>query len=324
MSILLYPLTLLYRASIFLWNAYWRKKGPVAVDARVISVGGLTAGGSGKTTVAAYIASKLISKNKAVAVVARGYKKPNRGDTVLESSRVTDWREIGDEPFALARSVRGVKVYVSSNKTSAAIKASSDGNNYIIIDDGFQHRRLKRDVNIVCLDGERPYGNGMMLPSGLLREPATALLRADILLIVDPPPDHEDIKKELPGGLPVFEVHKKVCGLKTIDGRAAESGIKNCLGICGLGNPRSFRNSLEKEGYGIADFMQFTDHHVYSTTDIEKIAARFDKSGAECVITTLKDIVKLEKIWNYRIPLYYLEIEIEIDREEEFFKLLGL
>lgn len=319
---LLYPLTILYRAAIFIRDIYWNSRSRISVPARVISVGGLTAGGSGKTSIVAFIASKYLSESQNAAVVARGYRRIQKDDIIVSGESDIDWEDCGDEPLVLVRSISGLEVYVSSDKTAAASRAAEDGHDPVIIDDGFQHRKLKRDVDIVCLDGKKPFGNGMLLPSGRLREPAGALHRADIIIIMDPDAAF-NWRNKLPANKPVFRARKIVTGIKSIDPEAADFSGRRCLAFCGLGNPESFMGSLEQAGYRTVDFIKFRDHHRYNTSDVRVIFDRFEKSGGDFIVTTLKDTVKLEKIWNCGCPLYYLDIRIEMENEDGFFRLIG-
>ncbi len=288
----------------------------------MISVGGLTVGGSGKTSVAVLITSKFISDGKNAAVVARGYRRVRKDDIIITAESVVSWEDCGDEPLVTARSVPGLKVYVSSDKTRAALRAVGDGHDPVIIDDGFQHRKLERDIDIVCLDGRNPFGNGMMLPSGRLREPESALRRADIIIIIDPD-ESVDYQEKIRLDKPLFKARKIVDGIKSPDGQTVEINGSKCLAFCGLGNPDSFERSLEQAGYHVVDFIEFRDHHHYKTDDVKAIIERFDKSGVDFVVTTLKDMVKLEKIWDYQRPFYYLNIRVELENEDEFFELIN-
>ena len=323
-AILLVPFSIVYRIAIFLWDIHWRNRSQVLLPVKVISVGGLTVGGSGKTSLTGFLASRFRSAGKNVAVVARGYKRTKNGALVAGGERGSDWEYVGDEPAALARSIRDLKVFVDSDKTYGAARAAEKGHDPLIIDDGFQHRKLKRDIDIVCLDGRSPFGNGMMLPSGRLREPVSALKRADIVVIIDPKTDSANMRAKIPPGIPVFEARKTVLAVRSLTGEIIQIGGARCLAFCGLGNPQSFRDSLLQTGCDIVEFMKFNDHHRYDLRDSARIIDRFQERGGEYIVTTLKDAVKLEKIWKYDYPLYYLEIVLRLEREHEFLSLMGL
>jgi len=324
MAILLLPFTFIYRIIIFFWDIYWRSKKRVAVPARVISVGSITIGGAGKTSVAGYIAQNLLSRGKDAVVVARGYKRLESRPVILTAESYYSWEACGDEPAALIKSVPGLTIYIDLDKTAAAKKASKDGREIIIIDDGFQHRKLKRDVDIVCLDGMNPFGNGFLMPSGRLREPKKSLRRADIVIVIDGPPDVSGYEMNIPQGMPVFKGRKIVTSVISLRGDRISLRRSKVLAFCGLGNPESFRRSLLQTGCDIVELLEFGDHHRYNASDLKRIIRRYRDNDAHHIVTTLKDAVKLEKIWPQNQPLYYLEIKIELDVEEELFRLINV
>ncbi len=324
MAILLLPFTFIYRIIIFFWDIYWRSKKPVVVPACVISVGGITIGGAGKTSVAEFIAQNLLSGGKDAVVVARGYKRLQSRPVILTSESYSSWEACGDEPAALVKSVPGLTIYIDSDKTTAATKASEDGREIIIIDDGFQHRKLKRDVNIVCLDGNNPFGNGFLIPSGRLREPIKSLRRADIIIVIDGPSDISGFVMDLPQGIPVFRGRKIVSSVISLQRDTISLKGSKVLAFCGLGNPQSFRASLLETGCDIAELIEFADHHRYKSPDLERLVRKCSENNARYIVTSLKDAVKLEKIWPRNQPLYYLEIKIELDRKDEFFRLINV
>ncbi len=324
MAILLLPFALIYGIMIFFWDVYWKSKKTVVVQARVISVGGITIGGAGKTSVAGFIAQNLLSQGKNAVIVARGYKRLESRSMILTSESYSSWEACGDEPAALLRSVPGLTVYVDSDKTAAAKKASEDGRGIIIIDDGFQHRKLRRDVNIVCLDGNNPFGNGFLLPSGRLREPIKSLRRADIIVVIDGPSEIPGIMANIPQRIPVFRGKKNVTSVVSLQGDEISLKGSKVLAFCGLGNPQSFRASLLETGCDIVRFIEFADHHIYKSPDLERLVRKCKENNAQYIVTSLKDAVKLEKIWPRNQSIYYLEIRIELDRKDEFFRLINV
>jgi tetraacyldisaccharide 4'-kinase len=322
--ILLAPLAFIYHIINYFWDLYWRNKKPVKLAAKVISVGNITVGGAGKTSIAGYIAESLLQRGHRIALVARGYKRPNNGPIVISGSRHFSWEDCGDEPAALAKSIPGLSIYVNSNKTRAAKQASKDGFEFIIIDDGFQHRNIFRDLNIVCLNGSNPFGNGFLLPSGILREPKRAIARADAIVIVDESFESDMARWGLPNRIPIFRAKKIVAGIKSLDGLSADLKGKKVVGFCGLGNPESFHNSLKDVGCDIRGLLNFRDHHIYKRSDINKIMRMYKNENCHAAVTTLKDAVKLERIWPPDVLFYYLEITIKFEKEAEFFKLVGV
>jgi len=322
MAFLLLPFTLLYYVAILVWDLYWGSSQPVRVEAKVISVGNLAAGGSGKTTLVAHMADRLLMQGKRVAVVARGYKRLRTGPIIVSSDAGIQWEECGDEPAVLAKMIPGLKIYVDSNKTEAARKAALDRHDYVIVDDGFQHRELFRDVDIVCLDAKRPFGNGFLLPSGKLREPKSALKRAEIIVVMDGS-SRDKLPFENPSS-PVFYARKLFKGARALNGNPANIHGSKLVAFCGIGNPESFKSSLTQADYIITDFMKFRDHYVYSSVDVDRIEQVAVMTGADAAVTTLKDAVKLEQIWTSKFPLYYLDITLELENEVEFLRLIAL
>jgi tetraacyldisaccharide 4'-kinase len=320
-AILLFPLTIIYFIAIKIWDIFWSVKKPIKLSSKVISVGNITVGGTGKTSLVKYIAKKLIADNKSVAVIARGYKRPDSQFEIICSDDFNDWRECGDEPAMLARSIRDLKIYVGSDKTNSACRAAKDNYEYLIIDDGFQHRKLARNLNIVCVDGSDPFGNRLLLPSGKLREPLNALNRADCIILFGE--DFEsDFKLPVQKNIPVFNAHKKVVGIKNKTGEIIKFENKKALAFCGIGNPHSFQNSLTNIDLQIMKIRRFGDHYVYDNIDIDSIISDFKNTGSDFIITTMKDFIKLENIWPVDYPLYYLDVEVEIENRESFFKLI--
>jgi len=177
---ILWKLSIIYRIVIFFWDMYWRNAKQVELPCKVISIGNITAGGTGKTPLAIYLAGLASKSGLKVAVVARGYKREGKG--LIELHENSTWQKVGDEPLEIFRRIENVRVYVCQSKTRAAQQAFSDGAELILIDDGFQHRRLARDVNIVCLDWLKPLlsirhmikihaANSVLIISPLIKRP---------------------------------------------------------------------------------------------------------------------------------------------------------
>ncbi len=321
-KILLFPLTAIYCLVYYLWDLYWKIIPSQKVSSRVISVGNIAVGGTGKTSLVEYIASRLKTADIETAIAARGYKRPASSSMVICDFKNYDWESCGDEAAALARSLEGVKIYVDSNKTVAAIKASNDGNDVIIIDDGFQHRRLERDLDIVCINGENPFGNRLLLPSGILREPIKSLQRADALVVFVENNNIDISGLKLPVGRPVFKARKKIVSVETHKNESIDLEGKRVAGFCGIANPDSFYNTLVNTGANIAFFKKYRDHYIYKGEDIRRLIELMETGNAETAVTTLKDYVKTEKIWPHDKKLCYIKINVAIDRENEFIKLI--
>ncbi|UCC78907.1 MAG: tetraacyldisaccharide 4'-kinase [Candidatus Zixiibacteriota bacterium] len=321
-KLLFFLLTAIYCLINLLWDLYWRITRSERISSRVISVGNITVGGSGKTSLAEYIASRLLSGGVKTAVVARGYKRPASSSLAICDSQSHDWESCGDEAAALARSIEGLKIYVDSSKTYAALKASEDGHEVVVVDDGFQHRRLGRDLDIVCIDSFNPFGNGWLLPYGILREPIRSLKRADVFVVFVENNDIDISNLSLPSGKQVFKARKKIKSIESDKNELIDLKGKKVIGFCGIANPDSFYNTLENTGADIVAFERFKDHYIYRIEDIESLTGLMEKADANTAVTTLKDFVKIERDWPHDKKLCYIKINLDIDNEEEFIRLI--
>ena len=265
----------------------------------VISIGNLTVGGTGKTPVTAHIARLLLARGYRVVVLSRGYGGSLEGTCLVVSDGATimvQAEQCGDEPFLLASTIPGLMVVTGSDRHAAGMLAMAQlSPDVFLLDDGFQHVRLKRDLNILLVDHVRPFGNGWTLPAGLLREPASALNRADLI-----------IRTRCPIGsnvAPLF-VRKPCCSarhelvdvvplsggasfpLQTIQGKSA-------LAFAGIAEPQLFFDDLRNRGLNVVKCMPFADHTAYEQQQLDSIVSAMQSSGAQYCITTEKDGVKL-------------------------------
>lgn len=270
---------------------------------KVISVGNITAGGTGKTPMATYLAKLVRRLGYNVAVVSRGYG----GSAGKKGGIVSDGRKIflgpgeaGDEPYMMAANLEGVPVIVGRDRFQAGMAAIRRfGTNVIVLDDGFQRLQLARDINIVLLDAARPFGNGFMLPRGPLREPVSALSRADIFALTRCQAEHPaglgSIKK-MAGERPIFQtVHlpsiKNTPGSEAANRDAKFLRGRRVFAFSGIADNADFRRTVESFGCRISGFMGFPDHHPYSAGDLSAI--RKAAQGSDCILTTEKDWVRI-------------------------------
>ena len=277
----------------------------------VVSIGNLTVGGTGKTPVAAYIARLLIDQGLCVAVLSRGYGGTLEGRTALVSDGtgpLLSAAECGDEPFLLASTVPGLAVVIGADRYLAGCLALERLKpDVFLLDDGFQHLRLHRDLNILLLDYERPFGNGWTLPAGLLREPLPALQRADLIIETRCPRGAQakpvsniptitarhDLADALPlaGGVPI--PLSDLCGRKAVA----------CAGIA---DPEFFFNELRSHGIDLVSTFAFADHAGYSVRQISSLADALRTTGASILLTTEKDGVKLHDLPEELARMVYL------------------
>lgn len=323
LKFILSPLSFIYRIAIFFWDLYWRKGPIVRLPARVISVGNLVVGGTGKTPLTIYLAKMAVEKGIKTSIVARGYGRSKGG--LAEVSLNMSWERIGDEPLEILQSVPGARVYVCESKTRAAAKACADGAELIIVDDGFQHRRLYRDTNILCLDSKTYAGKDRLLPAGRLREPLSAMTRADIIVCTG----EQNECKIVENGCEIRAFRFRIICMKLRKlGEDKEIDIESLhsrkfVAFCGLANPENFRISLVRFGFEIAEFVMFGDHHRYDLQDKSRLVSLARQHGGN-LITTAKDAVKLKGFDFGDVEVYICHPEYGIDDLPEFRKVVGL
>jgi tetraacyldisaccharide 4'-kinase len=297
----------------------------------VVSIGNITVGGTGKTPMVIMLADLLTKAGFRPAILSRGYggKKTEKVNVVSDGKNLRmGVKEAGDEPLLMAKSLGDVPV-VTGKKRYITGKYAMDHFNVdvIILDDAFQHRSLERDLDIVLLDGERPFGNGFMLPRGTLREPKEALQRAHVVVVAGndndkgAKGDHSPVRAYTDA--PLFFAARKPKAV--IDGKNGEErppeylkGKKICA-FSGIAHPESFRETLQSLGGTIVAFIPFPDHHVYGKKDIADIGRRSAESSAELVITTEKDGMKLVDFPHFFQDMYLLRIEMEIIGSDDEF-----
>ncbi len=290
---------------------------------RVISVGNITVGGSGKTPVAMELARFLKKEGYRVAVLSRGYGGSRKGPSIVSDGKniLLGPEEAGDEPCMMAGRLEGVPVVTGADRYRAGLLALERfGPDILVLDDGFQHMALHRDLDLVLVDGRRGFGNGRLLPRGILREPVEGLSRADAVLLKD------GGGFELPGGLdmPLFRFSLRPLHLRDLgSGKNRELDFvrgKRVLALSGIADPEPFVEGIKGLGAESMKVMSFPDHHLYTLRDMEDIRAAAE--DADLVLTTEKDAVKLRKFIRGADPeLYVLVVEAAI--EDKFFAFLN-
>lgn len=316
-QILLVPLALLYVGGLKLY-LWWRLNRQERVGALVISVGNLSMGGTGKTPVVVAISQYLQQAGFRVAVLSRGYRGSwsQRGGIVSDGERTfATCAEAGDEPILIARRLPGVAVLVGKDRRRTARLAIEQLNcNAIVLDDGFQYWQLHRDIDLVLLDPKRPFANGWTLPAGYLREPPDHLHRADALLI-----QADEISAELErfASLPCFTWNKLPCTVRALHQPEPLPlqwmQAKRVFLVAGIARFESFHHSVEQLGAHIVGSWRLPDHHFYTPADVVEIQRRAQQCGAEIILTTEKDAVKLEEMppMQLQTPFYVLTIQAQ-------------
>jgi tetraacyldisaccharide 4'-kinase len=290
----------------------------------VVSVGNLTVGGTGKTPAVELAVRTLTELGRRPAVVSRGYRRRTSGvQIVADSASIRlDPEDAGDEPFLLARRLPGVPVVVGANRHEAGRTAVDRfGATAIVLDDGFQHRTLAKDLEIVMARAERPWGNGLLLPGGPLREPLSALRRAHVVIATgvssptDAPQVVAAVERYAPG-LPVLAAgYVPVECWEATDMRPLRLGDlrgMRTVAFAGLASPHGFRRTIADLGMELIALAPFADHHRYTAEDIAELERRAEQTDADALLTTEKDWLRLRRLGRTRRPLYVLSIRLEL------------
>lgn len=298
----------------------------------MISIGNITTGGTGKTPLVEHVARLLAARGKKVCILTRGYGRKDPHLQVIVSDGygvLASPSEAGDEPFLLATKLTGLAAVISSaDRIAAGREAIKDfGTECFVLDDGFQHLRLARDLNVVTIDATNPWGGGRLLPHGRLRESLDGLARADCVVITrcDQVDSVKDLREEvlkLTSDRPVFESSMRMTRVTPLkNGGETIAPPARIAAFCAVGNPASFFGNLRQAGYELVLDKAFPDHHVYSQEEIDSVINAANEIGANALITTAKDAVKLRTL-SFSLPCYVMEIEIAIDNAEEFTRLV--
>lgn len=342
---LLIPFSILFRIIVFIRNILYRFNffKTVKLSTKIISVGNISTGGTGKTPMVEYLARLIIEKNKFVAILTGGYKRMKDDIRVIElgfkdTKHELTINDLGDESlmilddFCDTEPGKGLLV-VSGNKTSGAKLVSSKFKpDVIIIDDGFQHRKLQRDLDIVMIDKNT---KGFLLPAGNLREPKSSLSRANIIIY----------NQKLDRSNRQVQKKKRYRELNCVYEFDTILNIKNeplildnteAVAFCAIGDPSSFKDLMNQLNIPVKEFIQYPDHHELSGQEAAKIIELFRSSQSQYILTTHKDFVRLKyspevlnsvnnrtnPLWDllFNYPLYYAKIKLQISGNLEVLK----
>lgn len=284
----------------------------------VISVGNITTGGTGKTPFVEWLARSLKQAGHAPVILSRGYRSRPTG---------TSGQRRNDEALLLQQNLPDIEHLADPNRFRSGSKAIANGADCIILDDGFQHIRLARDLDLVLISAVRPFGGRRTLPAGLLREPLTALRNAHALIITHadavPAIRREQLARELSvlsGGRPVIEASHRPLALQTP--QQSEEPLDHLSGrkvflFCGIGSPEAFRKTVLRLGADVTAAWFYNDHHHYLPRDLNDLAHACETSGAQLALTTQKDLVKIRGQWRSETPLRALRIQFDIANGRE-------
>jgi tetraacyldisaccharide 4'-kinase len=288
----------------------------------VVSLGNLTVGGSGKTPLAELAALTLIALGAAPAVVSRGYGRATRGVQVVADRHAVRLgaRAAGDEPLLLAERLPGTPVIVGENRFEAGRHAvEAHGASVIVLDDGFQNRTIAKSLEILVVSARAPWGNGRLFPRGQLRESLASLRRSHLVVVTNP--SREEEVDEITRTLRLHDSPAPVVTARyeALEARRAGDGARlplselrgrRLLGFGGLASPRSFMETLHALGVPLTGFAEFGDHHWYGEADLAEVTRRAGLAGAEGLITTEKDAVRLRELALPRLPLWVLTVRM--------------
>lgn len=325
----LLPLSIPYQAAVQLRNRLY-DIGVLTVhrvDAPVICVGNISTGGTGKTPFVIHLAERLkhldAGHSIKVGIISRGYKGSARKTLVVNDGKrqLADIWSAGDEPVLITESLPHTVVVVDRNRFRGADKAVRDLRvNLILLDDGFQHRRLHRDLDITLLDGRNPLGNRRLLPAGFLREPVSSLKRADLIVLSKAKGTDDKLADRALklGNLlnkPVIVTRMKHKYWRRIDHSELlapeEIAGKKTLAFAGIANPSNFFDDVVELGADLVQRITVPDHCRYNKSQLDYISTQFARSRAEWLVTTAKDMVKLPPLLRF-LPVYYLETSMEV------------
>ncbi len=324
----LWIISLFYRLGVFirqtLYDLGFLKV--TKVNTRVVCIGNLTTGGTGKTTSVMLAARQLAKAGVRVAVVSRGYRRQGNPNemVVLSSNTPGSWISAGDEPYMLSRSLKewDVPVIVCADRVKAAQTAVKRFRSQIILlDDGFQHFKLERDADIVLIDAKNPFGGDALLPLGTLREPKSALKRAALVVIthanlidvVQMQDIHREIREYNPN-LPIIEaVHQPEHLFNICTGEVVPLGTLHgdATAFSAIGDPESFEETLADIGFDLQQKWRYPDHHPYTLKELESIQSL---RGKLPIITTYKDFTKFPEGWReiFAEQVYVLSISLSL------------
>ena len=327
------------RESCYRQNLLQSKKLPCSV----LSVGNLTVGGTGKPPMTIYLAQKLQQAGVRAAVISRGYKGgAEKGGGVVSDGRrlLMDSEQAGDEPFLIASRLSDIPVIVGKNRYQAGLLAVDKFEpDVIVLDDAFQHLRLKRDIDLVLLDCTQPFGNSRLLPRGTLREPVEALARATACILTRTPGGADDAAaesvariKSLAPQIPIFtSSHDPYFYAVKNGAQIALCEISHFLSppeldeirqqklfvFSGIARNDDFRRTIEKTGFNIQGFSEFSDHHRYSGDDLDRIVRSARQAGADCLITTEKDHARIAHQMPLSLDLVVVGVRIVFSPDDQ-------
>lgn len=299
----------------------------------VISIGNLTVGGTGKTPCTAFIANFLKEDGLNIAILSRGYKRKSKGLIEVSNGNeiLCDARQAGDEPYLLAQLCPGVRVVVNANRYEAGKWLESQTRmDVFLLDDGYQHLQLHRDLNLLLLDGESPMGNGQLLPDGILREPSREIGRADLVIATRAERADRVALHALVGSLnpaaPLFFAQHAISGFKLLNAASPLESFEQqkIAAFSGIAQPQRFFANLQQQQLQLVHQASFPDHHRYTHAEITAFLKQAQSQQATAMFTTEKDAANLpaEILTHAELPMYAAQLQFKLENEAEFKRLI--
>ncbi|MFH1851087.1 MAG: tetraacyldisaccharide 4'-kinase [Candidatus Neomarinimicrobiota bacterium] len=318
---LLFPLALFYWGVIFWRNLFYTIGFFVThrLPCRVVSIGNLSLGGTGKTPAVIYLAQLLLQHGRRVAILSRGYGRSTSGTRLVTDGQTveTDWRLVGDEPCLMARQLHGIPIVVDENRYRGGVYLFQNYDpDIILLDDAFQHRNLERDVDVVLMNALDTVADHKLFPYGRLREPWFHLRRADIIFwtktnLASPPVLLKGRLNRL--AVPNFTsriiINPKLTGLNS-DLSLEDLNQKPVLAVSAVGDPAGFGKTLRQACVNVIEQVSYTDHFNYRDADLHDLRRKLEQLGAEYIVTTEKDLLKFAVLKTAQnLPIYAIGIQ---------------
>ncbi|NGX34405.1 MAG: Tetraacyldisaccharide 4'-kinase [Candidatus Anoxychlamydiales bacterium] len=289
------------------------------VKCRVVSIGNIVAGGAGKTPFTIFLAKKLIDKSR-LAIITRGYKsKAETSQVVINKDSKFLANEVSDEALVLKNHLKNTSIFIGKDKAKSALNASEMNFDLVLIDDGFQYRKLKKDVEIVIINAIDPFGKNSFLPKGFLRESPKNLKRADFIIINNANSKINSLEEEIKKYSNSPIIYSSFYSNKFLDFSKKEVKIDKNEKIAifsAIANPDMFFSTLKEMDFEIVNFLDLLDHEKISEKKLDLFIKESILKGAKFIVTTEKDMVKLNPNMKAKLQVIYLEISLKITHNE--------
>lgn len=329
---ILWPFSIVFEAIVRL-RAFFYRAGifrQKRLQGVVISVGNLTVGGTGKTPMVQWIAQRLFDSGRRVGILSRGYRGAVRSDSVpLQKAGNALQQRLSDEVWLLGQRLgEKVRIGVGADRYAHGVALERLGIECFVLDDGFQHLQLARDVDVVLIDATSPFGGGKLLPAGGLREPLSALARADVIVITrseHAPAIEATVQRH--SQAPIFYAQTQLDQVRVAENTAVPGAPAQWLGrkvfaFCAIGNSEAFFEDVRHWGMELAGRRKFPDHHRYTSGDATRIENEACAADAEALVCTQKDIYNLRDVCFRNLPLYSCQISMRISEADRLWETI--